>query len=128
PDRSLLISILRSFARFLVRSELSTDNCASNFTSQMLDKATSFLLTDDYELLLTAMDFLYQYTLPGNVRVSTLLKSSSRQDILRSRLPQLLTFRQNVKGNPNDYQNIPMLKLVKRTKPPVPTVAPKLSE
>ncbi|ONH64915.1 Chromatin structure-remodeling complex subunit RSC9 [Cyberlindnera fabianii] len=127
-DRSLSISIMRSFARFLVRSELSTENCASNFTQQMLDKITSFILTDDYDLVLTSLDFIYQYTLPGNTRISHLLKSSTRRDILRNRLPQLLTFQQNIKGNPNDIENLQPLKLIKRTKPPVPTTAPKLSD
>jgi chromatin structure-remodeling complex subunit RSC9 len=126
-DRSLLISIMRSFARFLVRSESTDDNCASNFSSQIFDRITSFLLTEDHDLILTSLDFLYQYCLPGNARISHLLRSSTRQDILRSRLPQLLTFQQNIDKNPNDFAHFQPLRLVKRTKPPIPTTAPKLT-
>lgn len=125
-DRSLVISLMRSFARFLVRSETTEDNCASNFTSPILDRVASFLLTNDYDLILTSLDFLYQYSLPGIVRVSHLLRSTTRQDILRSSLPKLLTFQQNVSKNPNNLKSLQPMRLVKRTKPPVPETAPKL--
>lgn len=126
-DRSLLISIMRSFARFLVRSETTEENCASDFTQPILDRITSFLLTNDYDLVLTSLDFLYQYSLPGNLRITNLLRSSTRQDIFRSRLPQLLTFQLDTLKNPNNLASLEPLRLVKRTKPPTPTAAPKLS-
>lgn len=126
-DRSLLISIMRSFARFLVRSELSVENCSSNLTSNILDKIVSFLLTNDYDLILTSLDILYQFALPGNLRINALLKSSTRQEILKLKLPQLLTYQLNIKGNPNDFSQLDYLKLIKRTKPPMPTSPPVLS-
>lgn len=126
-DRSLLISIMRSFARFLVRSELSIENCSSNLNSNVLDKIVSFLLTNDYDLILTSLDFLYQFALPGNLRINTLLKNSTRQEILKLKLPELLTFQLNIKGHPNDYSQLNYLTLIKRTKPPIPTSPPTLS-
>lgn len=126
-DRSLLISIMRSFARFLVRSELTIENCSSDINSSILDKIVSFLLTNDYDLILTSLDFLYQFSLPGNLRINTLLKTTTRQEILKLKLPQLLTYQLNINGNPNDFNNIQPLRLIKRTKPPVPTSPPELS-
>jgi len=126
-DRSLLISIMRSFARFLVRSELNIENCSMNLSNVILDKITSFLLTNDYDLILTSLDFLYQYSLPGNLRINTLLKSNQRQEILKLKLPNLLTYQLNISGNPNDFHNIKYQRLIKRTKPPIPTIPPKLS-
>lgn len=126
-DRSLLISIMRSFARFLVRSQIGVESCADNLNSAIIDKIVSFLLVNDYDLLLTSLDFLYQFTLPGNDRIVYLLKSVTRKDILKSRLIQLLSYQQSTLNNPNDISNLKPLKLVKRTKPPVPTSAPKLS-
>lgn len=126
-DRSLLISIMRSFSRFLVRSETTDENCASNFNSQILDRVASFTLSNDFDLVLTSLDFIYQYSLPGNARVSHLLRSSHRQDIFRSRLPQLLIFQQKITNNPNDTAALQPLRLISRIKPPIPTSAPKLS-
>ncbi|CCH45383.1 Chromatin structure-remodeling complex subunit [Wickerhamomyces ciferrii] len=126
-ERSLLISIMRSFARFLVRSELTLENCSNNLTSPILDKIVSFLLTNDYDLILTSLDFLYQFSLPGNLRINTLLKNSTRQEILKLKLPYLLTFQLNILGNPNDFKNLPTLRLIKRTKPPIPINPPILS-
>lgn len=126
-DRSLLISIMRSFARFLVRSELNIENCSSDISSTILDKIVSFLLTNDYDLILTSLDFLYQFSLPGNLRINTLLKTTTRQEIFKLKLPQLLTYQLSITGNPNDFSNTQPLRLVKRTKPPVPTSPPELS-
>lgn len=129
-DRSLIISIMRSFARFLVRSELNIENCSLNLNSKVLDKIVSYLLIDnDYELVLTALDFLYQYSLPGNNRILNLLKSPTRKEILTTKTIDLLTFNLNIKNNPNDFSNLSSnyLKLVKRSKPPVPENPPKLS-
>lgn len=126
-DRSLLISIMRSFARYLVRTQLSVESCADDLTSSVFDKIVSFLLVNDYDLLLASLDFLYQYTLPGNNRITTLLKTTTRKEILKSKLVQLLTYQQTTLNNPNDVSNLKPLKLIKRTKPPTPTSAPKLS-
>ncbi|KAH3671364.1 hypothetical protein WICMUC_004661 [Wickerhamomyces mucosus] len=129
-DRSLLISIMRSFARFLVRSQISEDDCSANLNNPLIfDKITSFLLTNDYDLILTSLDLLYQYCLPGNDRISNLFKNSfTRAEILKNSLIELLTFQLNISNNPNDFKNLQTLRLIKRTRPPIPKVASKLSQ
>lgn len=123
-DRSIIISIYRSLSRLLVRSNLSSEQlfASENVSQNLLDKTCSYLLIEtDPELILTVLDFLYQYILPGGPRIANLLKSVPRRNLLMAVLPKLLVH--GVKLNDRDSEP---LTLTRRVKMPAPEVAQKL--
>lgn len=98
-DRYTIISILRSLSRLLVRTTSDSPSSAEDIPDSILDQVSSYLLASspmiipdhgNDELLLASIDFLYQFCLAGDERISTLLKSQHRCTILRSVLPKLL--------------------------------------
>ncbi|GMM35080.1 Rsc9 protein [Saccharomycopsis crataegensis] len=130
-DRSFKISILRSLSRLMVRSKLSTKDeqfAADNVDSGLLDFVCSCLIMDtDPEIIVTGLDFLYQYILPGGVRITNLLKTLSRTNLLITVLPRLLTHGmslENVSVNPTATAE--PLRLIRRVKVPPPEVAKSL--
>lgn len=126
-DRALLMSMMRSFARFLVRSSANGDDCSYNLSQDAIwDKVTSFLLTKDQELIIASLDLLYQFTLAGPSRIATLLRTTQRQECIKSSLVDLLTFQLPTNTNPLSLSNLQPLRLTKRSKPAKPVSAPKL--
>lgn len=126
-DRYMVISILRSLSRLLVRSKADEESAADNLHDNTLNQIVSYLLVNcDSELIMASLDFLYQYILPGNERIATLLGNSWRYSILATVLPMLLTY--NVKLP--DYQALDNteIRLARRVKPPAPSEPPKLSQ
>lgn len=126
-DRYMVISILRSLSRLLVRSKADEKSAADNLDSESLSLIVSFLLVDcDSELITASLDLLYQYILPGNERVTKLISDPSRFAQLASVLPNLLS---NNVLLPN-YNSIDAfeISLIKRLKPPAPKEAPNLDE
>ncbi|KAK5780227.1 hypothetical protein RI543_002772 [Arxiozyma heterogenica] len=124
-DRALIISILRSLSRLLVRSKEDEESAADNLDDNTLTLIVNNLLISlDAELVITSFDFLYQFCLPGNKRIQSLLNNKKRFKILQSVLPEYLTY--NVKL-PN-YQQIDTteVKLIKRLRPPPPKKPPTL--
>lgn len=136
-DRSIKISIMRSLARLMVKSKdvpntYSTDLINDHF----LTKVTNYLFAStDPELILTSLDFLYQFILPSksnsSSRINILLSNLERANSLKAILPKLLTF--NTKFS--KYPNLPLdsslqLKIRVHQNPfevsKVPTQAPKL--
>lgn len=92
-DRYIIISILRSLSRLLVRSKEDEESAADNLDDKTLSYVVSFLLIDcDAELVIAALDFLYQYILAGNARITTLLTEKQRFATLSAVLPKLLTY------------------------------------
>lgn len=127
-DRSIIISILRSLSRLLVRSNINTKTqyASENITSHVLDTVINFLLIEtDPELILTALDFLYQYILPGGIRITNLLKSTTRQLTLMDVLPRLLTHGLTI---PPQTIGLEPLRLIRRARVPAPEVAKRLSD
>ncbi|SCU90982.1 LAFA_0F01200g1_1 [Lachancea sp. 'fantastica'] len=126
-DRYMVISILRSVSRLLVRSKADEESAADNLHDNTLDQIVSYLVVDnDSELVMASLDFLYQYVLPGNERITTLLQSDHRFAILSAVLPKLLTY-----GVPlPDYAqyNKIEVRLKPRVRPPAPTEPPKLEK
>ncbi|SCU86138.1 LADA_0D12552g1_1 [Lachancea dasiensis] len=126
-DRYMVISILRCLSRLLVRSKADEESAADNLHDDILDLIASYLLVGcDSELIMASLDFLYQYVLPGNERITTLLKSERRFAILSAALPNLLTF-----GVPlPDYErfNKSSIRLIPRVRPAAPTEPPKLDK
>lgn len=125
-DRYILISILRSLSRLLVRSKSNEKSAADNLNDKTLDLIVSLLLIEnDNDLITAALDLLYQYILPGSERILILLNKNFRYNILLTILPKILTINNNL---PNyellDNFNI---NLIKRLKPKIPKNAPKLS-
>ncbi|CUS23817.1 LAQU0S12e00694g1_1 [Lachancea quebecensis] len=126
-DRYMVISILRSLSRLLVRSKADEESAADNLHNNILDQITSFLLIDcDSELITASLDFLYQYVLPGNERIATLLRNKQRYAILSAVLPRLLSY--NVRMPDYDALLKTEIKLTRRVKPPAPTDPPKLDK
>ncbi|KAM3163109.1 RFX-type winged-helix domain-containing protein [Lachancea thermotolerans] len=126
-DRYMVISILRSLSRLLVRSKADEESAADNLHNNILDQITSFLLIDcDSELITASLDFLYQYVLPGNERIATLLKNKQRYAILSAVLPRLLSY--NVRMPDYDALAKTEIKLTRRVKPSAPTEPPKLDK
>ncbi|SCV01978.1 LAME_0G19790g1_1 [Lachancea meyersii CBS 8951] len=126
-DRYMVISILRSLSRLLVRSKADEESAADNLHDNTLDQIVSYLLVDnDSELVMASLDFLYQYVLPGNERITTLLQSEQRFAVLSAVLPKLLTYGIVLP----DYErfNKAEVKLKARVKPPAPTEPPKLDK
>ncbi|CDK30008.1 unnamed protein product [Kuraishia capsulata CBS 1993] len=129
-DRSLIVSILRSLSRLMVRSNLSQPYAADNISQLLLDQVSSYMLlpasAGNDELILASVDFLYQYCLPGDIRVPNLLKSFKRSMVLKAVLPRLLTH--GLEFSTEFSNGVQALKLVKRLKPPVPTSPPPLTD
>lgn len=126
-DRYMVISILRSLSRLLVRSKADEESAADNINEKTLSLIVSFLIVEcDNELMSASLDFLYQYILPGSQRISFLLGDPHRFATLAAILPKLLTY--NV-VQPN-YSTLERtdIKLVKRLRPSAPTVAPELNK
>lgn len=126
-DRYLIISILRSLSRLLVRSKEDEESAAENLDEKVLNLIVGFLLVDcDTELIIATTDFLYQYILPGNRRISKLLSDKQRFETLCTCLPHLLSY--NVKLP--DYQSLEHqhARLIKRMRPPPPTEVPTLED
>lgn len=124
-DRALIISILRSLSRLLVRSKEDEESAADNLDDSTLTLIVNNLLISlDAELVITSFDFLYQFCLPGNKRIQSLLNNKKRFKILQSVLPEYLTY--NVKL-PNYHQiDTTEVKLIKRLRPPPPKKPPTL--
>ncbi|GMM58526.1 Rsc9 protein [Maudiozyma humilis] len=125
-DRYTIISIFRSLSRLLVRSKEDEQSAADNLDDKTLSYIVSFLLIDcDAELIIAALDFLYQYILAGNVRITTLLSDSQRFATLSAVLPKLLTY--NVKF-PNyallASKEIKLVKRIRSAPPKEPPVIP----
>ncbi|AET39631.1 Rsc9p Ecym_4600 [Eremothecium cymbalariae DBVPG len=124
-DRYQVISILRSLSRLLVRSKADQESAADNLDDEILNEIVSYLLVDcDNELVMASLDFLYQYILPGNERITTLLSNPERNSVLTTILPSLLTY--NVELPDYDYLSKVEIKLVRRVKPKPPTHVPTL--
>ncbi|SCW00229.1 LAFE_0B12288g1_1 [Lachancea fermentati] len=124
-DRYMVISILRSLSRLLVRSKADEESAADNLHDKVLDQICSYLLVDwDSELIMASLDFLYQYILPGNERIAILMKTPQRYSVLSGVLPKLLTY--NVKMPDYESFNKTEIKLARRVMPPAPTEPPKL--
>lgn len=124
-DRYMVISILRSLSRLLVRSKADEESAADNLDERTLSLIVSFLIVEcDSELITASLDFLYQYILPGNQRISLLLNDEQRFATLAAILPRLLTY--SIKEPNYDVLEKSEVKLVKRLRPPAPTTAPDL--
>ncbi|EDO17781.1 hypothetical protein Kpol_541p24 [Vanderwaltozyma polyspora DSM 70294] len=126
-DRYMVISVLRSLSRLLVRSKADEESAADNIDESSLLLVVSFLLIDcDSELVAASLDLLYQYILPGNERISKLLSDISRFNQLATVLPKLLC--DNVQLP--EYSNVEQfdVNLIKRLRPPAPKEAPQLDE
>lgn len=129
PDRGVKNAILRALSRLLVRLKTGVNrSAADNVTSELLDFACLCLLMEnDPEFIVTALDFLYQYILPGGTRVVNLLKSSARCNLLVFSLPKLLVYKLTpIKGdviiqNPETFAT--PLELVSRVETPAPEIA-----
>ncbi|CCH62296.1 hypothetical protein TBLA_0G03620 [Henningerozyma blattae CBS 6284] len=124
-DRYIIISLLRSLSRLLVKSKSDEKSAADNLNDESLNLIVSFLLIEsDGELITAALDLLYQFILPGSERISFLLNNNERFKILYSVLPKLLTFNNQLPNYSllNNYK----INLIKRLKPPVPKNAPDL--
>ncbi|AMD21497.1 HER219Wp [Eremothecium sinecaudum] len=126
-DRYQVISILRSLSRLLVRSKADQESAADNLDDEILNIIVSYILVDcDNELITASLDFLYQYILPGNERITTLLSNPERNCILTSALPALLTY--NIELPDYDYLSNLEIKLIRRVKPKPPTHVPTLPD
>ncbi|ODV62926.1 Rsc9p ASCRUDRAFT_20569, partial [Ascoidea rubescens DSM 1968] len=132
-DTYFIIIILRSLSRLMVRSNNSKLFAADNITSAILDQIISYLLINtDHNLILTCLDFLYQYILPGGIRINNLLKSNFRFVTLSKILPMLLNYYpKNNKIFTNTFNSLKpfqstSLKLVQRVNESVPEVAQEL--
>lgn len=124
-DRYMVISILRSLSRLLVRSKADEESAADNLDERTLSLIVSFLIVEcDGELIIASLDFLYQYILPGAQRISILLNDAHRFATLGAILPRLLTY--NIKEPEYDKLENLEVKLVKRLRPPAPSNAPDL--
>ncbi|CCD24835.1 Rsc9p NDAI_0E00190 [Naumovozyma dairenensis CBS 421] len=126
-DRYMVISILRSLSRLLVRSKADEESAADDLHEKSLNLIVSFLLIEkDSELIIASLDFLYQYMLPGNERISGLFDNEERYSIFTTMLPKLLTY--NVKLPNYSALNETNIKLITRVRPPPPTTPPHLPE
>lgn len=126
-DRYMIISILRSLSRLLVRSKEDEESAADNLDQETLSYIVSFLLIDcDSELLIASLDFLYQYILPGNGRITILFQDKQRFATLCTTLPKLLTY--NVKIPNYSLLSNKEIKLIKRIRPAPPKEAPAISD
>lgn len=126
-DRYIIISILRSLSRLLVRSKEDEDSAADSLDQNILSHIVSLLLIDcDSELVIASLDFLYQYILPGNSRINILLNDKQRFATLTTVLPKLLTY--NVKIPNYSMLSKQEIRLIKRIKSDPPKDAPILSD
>ncbi|SCU93888.1 LAMI_0E15940g1_1 [Lachancea mirantina] len=124
-DRYMVISILRSLSRLLVRSKADDESAADNLHDEVLNQICSYLLVDcDSELIVASLDFLYQYVLPGNERITILLQNQDRYSLLTAVLPKLLTY--DVKMPDYAAFSNTKIRLTRRVKPPAPTEPPGL--
>ncbi|SMN20476.1 similar to Saccharomyces cerevisiae YML127W RSC9 Component of the RSC chromatin remodeling complex [Maudiozyma saulgeensis] len=126
-DRYIIISILRSLSRLLVRSKEDEESAADNLDEETLTYIVSFLLIDcDSELIIASLDFLYQYILPGSSRINILLNEIHRFATLSTVLPKLLTY--NVKIPNYSLLSNQKIKLIKRIRSAPPKNSPTLSD
>ena len=126
-DRYMVISILRSLSRLLVRSKEDEESAADNLDKRTLTLIVSFLLIEnDSELIIASLDFLYQYILPGNQRISGLFNDDERFSLFTAMLPRLLTY--NIDLPPYSKLESTELRLATRIRPPAPTVVPEIGE
>lgn len=124
-DRYMVISILRSLSRLLVRSKADEESAADNLDEHTLSLIVSFLIVEcDSDLITASLDFLYQYILPGAQRTSILLNDPHRFATLGAILPRLLTY--NIKEPDYSILENSEVRLVKRLRPPAPSNAPDL--
>ncbi|KAH3666338.1 hypothetical protein OGAPHI_004527 [Ogataea philodendri] len=128
-DRSVIITALRSLSRLMYNTKKEGD-AADHLDNEILDTVVSYLSlaanekNDNDELLITALDFLYQFILPG--RTQKLLSSEINRSVLRTFLPRLLTYKQSYKTE--FTQEMPILKLAKKSKEGTPSNPPLLPE
>ncbi|KAG7883362.1 hypothetical protein KL937_000535 [Ogataea polymorpha] len=128
-DRSVIITALRSLSRLMYNTRKEGD-AADHLDDELVDRVVSYLAfavnedNDNDELLITALDFLYQFILPG--RSAKLLKNPTNCFVLQTFLPRLLTYKQKYKTE--FTQEMPMLKLAKRSKEESPANPPTLPE
>ncbi|KAG0662740.1 Chromatin structure-remodeling complex protein rsc9 [Maudiozyma exigua] len=126
-DRYIIISILRSLSRLLVRSKEDEESAADSLDANILSHIVSLLLIDcDSELVIASLDFLYQYILPGNSRINILLTDKQRFATLTTVLPKLLTY--NVRTPNYSMLSKQQIRLIKRIKSDAPKDAPTLSD
>lgn len=126
-DRAMVISILRSLSRLLVRSKADEESAADNLDQKTLSLIVSLLLIEyDSELIIAAFDFLYQYILPGNQRIEQLFKDPKRVSIFTAVLPKLLSY--NINGPDYSLLSKTEIKLIKRLRPPAPKEAPPIGK
>lgn len=126
-DRSMVISILRSLSRLLVRSKADEESVVDNIDPSTLTQIACFLLIElDEELVIASLDFLYQYILPGNRRINVLFSDAERFSIFTSIIPKLLTY--NIELPNYSVVENTEVKLVRRLRPPAPTEVPTLDE
>lgn len=126
-DRSMVISILRSLSRLLVRSKADEESVVDNINPDTLTQIVCFLLIEcDEELVIASLDFLYQYILPGNQRIKELFSDPKRFSIFISIIPKLLTY--NVKLPQYETLKHTEVKLIKRLRPPAPEEVPDVDE
>ncbi|QPG74653.1 hypothetical protein FOA43_001985 [Brettanomyces nanus] len=128
-DRSAITTILRSMSRMMYNSR-KTGDAPDDVDDDILNRAVSYLVlsindkNDNDELILTSLDFLYQFV--QHNRVDRLLSSYTRASILQSFLPKLLIYKLNYKTE--FTQQMPVLKLIRRVRDPVPEKPPVLPE
>ncbi|CCK71413.1 Rsc9p KNAG_0G03560 [Huiozyma naganishii CBS 8797] len=126
-DRYMVISILRSLSRLLVRSKEDEESAADNLDQRTLTLIVAQLLIEnDSELITASFDFLYQFILPGNRRITELFRDRERFTIFGTVLPRLLSYNVRVPQY-KSFDNTP-IRLVKRLRPPAPTEAPALDQ
>ncbi|KAF6012586.1 hypothetical protein HII13_001638 [Brettanomyces bruxellensis] len=114
-DRSTITTIFRSMSRMMYNSKKEGD-APDSIEDDVLDTVVSFLAlsidsqNDSDELILTSLDFLYQFI--QHSRVDRLLSSFERAQVLGTFLPKLLVFKLDYKTELT--QPLPMLQLIQR--------------
>lgn len=124
-DRSTITTIFRSMSRMMYNSKKEGD-APDSIEDDVLDTVVSFLAlsidsqNDSDELILTSLDFLYQFI--QHSRVDRLLSSFERAQVLGTFLPKLLVFKLDYKTELT--QPLPMLQLIQRVHDPIPDNPP----
>ncbi len=121
-DRTIVIGTLRALTRLQVRDD---KGASANISQDLVDQITAYLLIpNDEELVIAALDFIYQYSINGGDQVKHLVGDSSfspRGEFIRKQLIRLLTY------------NIPApifepIRLPRRTKLPIPSIPPEIPQ
>lgn len=130
-DRSTITTVLRSLSRMMYNAKDSGD-CPDSLPDSVLNLAVSYLAlatdtsTGQDELLLTALDFIYQFVSQQSSRVDRLLASDDRASMLITFLPRLLVYKLDYRTE--FTQEMPMLQLIRRVQEPVPEKPPTLTQ